>query len=147
MSGGGIMQRFWARAGTAYRAKVGKELTAHGLMYEDALVETEEVKLALSRLPAAVFNAREQRLKRAMVLSSQQKTLPPDVAAQIDPFESYLGALGSTRRGREMFACGRAGRVGDDSPIRVREFFGPSMPRTGKYLEAVEKEKQELLSS
>ena len=83
-----MMRAMWQRAGTAYRAKVGKELTAHGLMYEDALVETEEVKLALSRLPAAVFNAREQRPNRAMGLSCQQKTLPPDVAAQIDPFES-----------------------------------------------------------
>jgi hypothetical protein len=98
----------WARAGSAYRNKVGKELTAHGLMYEDALVETEEVKLALSRLPGAVFNAREQRLKRAMVLSCSQKTLPPDVAAQIDPFESYLGAP-------RALACARLhGRSGSE---------------------------------
>lgn len=44
-------------------------------MYEDCLIETEEVKLALKRLPPEILNAREQRLKRAMVLSSQIKTV------------------------------------------------------------------------
>jgi ubiquinol-cytochrome c reductase subunit 7 len=80
----------WKRASTAYRARVGKELAAHGLMYEDAMIETEDVKLALKRLPEHLLVAREQRLKRAMVLSSQQKTLPPEVATAFDPFESYL---------------------------------------------------------
>ena len=37
------------------------------------MIETEEVKLALSRLPKELLDAREQRLKRAMVLSSQSK--------------------------------------------------------------------------
>jgi len=46
-----------------------------GLMYEDCLIETDEVKLALKRLPGDLLNAREQRLKRAMVLSSQIKTV------------------------------------------------------------------------
>ena len=86
-----LVQKMWQRAGVAFRAKVGKELSAHGLLYEDALVETEEVKLALSRLPKDVFNAREQRLKRAMMLSCSHKTLPAEVAERIDPFESYLG--------------------------------------------------------
>lgn len=39
------------------------------------MIETEEVKLALARLPAELASAREQRLKRAMVLSSQYKTV------------------------------------------------------------------------
>ncbi len=86
-----FMRSMFQRASSAYRAKVGKELSAHGLLYEDALVETEEVKLALSRLPKDVFNAREQRLKRAMMLSCSHKTLPAEVAERIDPFESYLG--------------------------------------------------------
>ena len=96
-----ILNRAWGRLSNWYSAKVGRELSRHGesthtqptnqptrnkqtnetnlahrttgLMYEDALVETEEVKLALSRLPPHLLNAREQRLKRAMVLSSQQK--------------------------------------------------------------------------
>ena len=46
---------------------------ATGLLYEDVLIETEEVKLALSRLPKELLDARDQRLKRAMVLSSQSK--------------------------------------------------------------------------
>jgi len=80
----------WRRAGAAYRTKVGKELASHGLLYEDVMIETEEVKLALSRLPKELLNAREQRLKRAMVLSSQSKRLPPEVAAKIEPFKPYL---------------------------------------------------------
>lgn len=44
------------------------------------MIETTDVKLALSRLPKDVLNAREQRLKRAMVLSSQQHYLPEVVA-------------------------------------------------------------------
>ena len=59
-------------------------------MYEDVLIETADVKLALSRLPADVLNAREQRLKRAMVLSSQQRYLPDEVAEKIDPWQPYL---------------------------------------------------------
>jgi len=86
-----MLASLWNRASTAYRAKVGRELSNHGLLYEDCLIETEEVKLALKRLPPDVLNAREQRLKRAMVLSSQIKTLPPEVAEKLDPFESYLG--------------------------------------------------------
>ena len=36
------------------------------------------------------MNAREIRLKRAMVLSSQQKRLPPEVVAMQDPWKPYL---------------------------------------------------------
>jgi hypothetical protein len=61
-----------------------------GLLYEDILVETEDVKLALSRLPKDVLSAREQRLKRAMVLSSQQRYLPDEVIEKIDPWQPYL---------------------------------------------------------
>jgi hypothetical protein len=35
-----------------------------GLLYEDIMIETTDVKLALSRLPKDVLMAREQRLKR-----------------------------------------------------------------------------------
>ena len=86
----GFFAQLWKRAGTAYRAEVGKRLASRGLLYEDLLVETADVKLALSRLPKDVLAAREQRLKRAMVLGSQQRYLPDEVAAKIDPFEKYL---------------------------------------------------------
>jgi len=85
-----FLQRAMSRAGAAYRTKVGRQLSAHGLLYEDCLIETEEVKLALKRLPKDLMTAREQRLKRAMMLSSQQKELPSDIVAQLNPFESYL---------------------------------------------------------
>ena len=85
-----FLTKLWQRAGAAYRAEVGGRLASRGLLYEDLLVETEDVKLALSRLPKDVIAAREQRLKRAMVLSSQQRYLPEEVASKIDPFEKYL---------------------------------------------------------
>ena len=46
-----FVSKLFARAGVAYRAQVGKQLTNHGLLYEDLLIETADVKLALSRLP------------------------------------------------------------------------------------------------
>ena len=85
-----MLGQLWRRAGVAYRAKVGKELASRGLLYEDIMIETTDVKLALSRLPKDALNAREQRLKRAMVLSSQQRYLPDEVAAKIDPWQPYL---------------------------------------------------------
>ena len=54
------------------------------------MIETTDVKLALSRLPKDVLMAREQRLKRAMVLSSQQRYLPDEVSSMIDPWQPYL---------------------------------------------------------
>merc|ERR1719502_2353540 len=85
-----MLQQLWSRIGASYRAKVGKELASRGLMYEDIMIETADVKLALSRLPKDVLMAREQRLKRAMVLSSQQRYLPEEVADKIDPWQPYL---------------------------------------------------------
>ena len=85
-----MLAKIWAKMGTAYRAEVGKRLASRGLLYEDLLVETADVKLALSRLPKDVLAAREQRLKRALVLGSQQRYLPDEVADKIDPFERYL---------------------------------------------------------
>ena len=82
----GLLKRYQVH----YRTEVGRNLASRGLLYEDILVETQSVKLALSRLPKDVVNAREQRLKRAMVLSSQQRYLPDEVAAKIDPWQPYL---------------------------------------------------------
>ena len=84
------MEKLWQTAGKMYRAEVGKRLASRGLLYEDVLVETADVKLALSRLPKDVLMAREQRLKRALVLSSQQRYLPEEVAEKIDPYATYL---------------------------------------------------------
>ena len=81
---------FLTKFASMYRGVVGKELASRGLLYEDILVETADVKLALSRLPKDVLNAREQRIKRAMVLSSQQRYLPEEVASKIDPYSQYL---------------------------------------------------------
>ena len=85
-----FLKQAWSKLGQAYRGEVGKRLASRGLLYEDLLVETADVKLALSRLPKDVLNSREQRLKRAMVLSSQQRYLPDEVASKIDPYSQYL---------------------------------------------------------
>ena len=85
-----FFSKVMSRMGVAYRAKVGKELAGHGLLFEDVMIETANVKLALSRLPKDVLLSREQRLKRAMVLSSQSRQLPEEVQAKIDPFATYL---------------------------------------------------------
>ena len=46
-----MLQKIWSNMGKAYRAEVGKRLASRGLLYEDLLIETDDVKLALSRLP------------------------------------------------------------------------------------------------
>ena len=130
-----LVQKMWQRAGVAFRAKVGKELSGHGLLYEDVLVETEEVpaalpclqlglalvqprpplhippsprsrapvavpsgpppppatsrpqnsllqvKLALSRLPKDVMNAREIRLQKTRDIEERAPGRPPSPAA------------------------------------------------------------------
>ena len=68
---------------------VGQRLAAHGLLYEDVMIETADVKLALKRMPKELMVAREQRLKRAMMLDTQQKTLPPEVAALAMALSSF----------------------------------------------------------
>ena len=45
------MDKLWKGAAKMYRAEVGKRLASRGLMYEDVLVETADVKLALKRMP------------------------------------------------------------------------------------------------
>ena len=99
-----MMRAMWQRAGTAYRAKVGKELTAHGLMYEDALVETEEVKLALSRLPAEVFNAMASRCNpsRDIIVVDNTRGSPFDPSGEaIDTFWRTVGKIGIDATAKE----------------------------------------------
>jgi hypothetical protein len=174
----------------AYRTKVGKELAGHGetapgrvslkrycqhdstpfvmcagLLYEDVMIETEEVKLALSRLPKELLDAREQRLKRAMILSSQSKRVR---ARSLDCGQ----AVAQGREGRAGRATPKPhGRLGDcalssgfvtplsaDSvlpapvppvcpqlPPDVQAQIEPFTPYLSPYLEAIEKEKAELL--
>jgi len=80
----------YSRFAVAYRANLAKELRRYGLMAEDTLIETEEVKLALSRLPKQVIEARELRLKRALMLDMMGKELPEEVSLKYDPFDRYL---------------------------------------------------------
>ena len=52
--------------------------------------------------------AREQRLKRAMVLSSQQRYLPDEVADKIDPWRPYLSpylqAIEDSKKEQDLLA-------------------------------------------
>ena len=68
-----LVQKMWQRAGVAFRAKVGKELSGHGLLYEDVLVETEEVPAALPCLQLGLELPDDCRV--AFVNLSKQKPL------------------------------------------------------------------------
>ncbi len=58
-------------------------------MYDDTLIETPQVLLAISRLPKDVRIARERRIQRAFDLSTKQKECPVEFQPK-DPFDSYL---------------------------------------------------------
>ena len=66
---------------------------AAGLRYEDLLAENPTVNEALRRLPEHELVARDQRMKRAFVLSQKKIYLPEEL--QSDPLanEYYLDEL------------------------------------------------------
>lgn len=49
-----------------------------GLMRDDTIYETPDVKVAVQRLPERVYNDRMFRIKRALDLSLKQQILPKD---------------------------------------------------------------------
>lgn len=112
-----------------------------GLLYEDAIIETEEVKLALSRLPPNLLNAREQRLKRAMVLSSQYKEVSPDPPRPrgVPPTLRHIAHCQVDKR---LTPIAHPFQL----PPEIAEKIDPFESYLGPYLEQVEKEKVELLN-
>jgi len=79
----------------------------YGLRFEDLLLETPDVQLALARLPKDVLSDRDDRIKQALVLNTAGDQLPRDqwTKAEEDlPYLApYLAQVVQERRDREAF--------------------------------------------
>ena len=65
-----------------------KKLSELGLLYDDLIIETPTVTLALQRLSEEERQARWRRIKRAIDLDVKHATIP--VADQVSPRQYYL---------------------------------------------------------
>ncbi|KAI8510421.1 hypothetical protein Bbelb_113370 [Branchiostoma belcheri] len=61
-----------------------------GLLRDDTLRETEDVKEAVRRLPEDVYNARAFRIKRALDLDMKKQILPKDQWTKFEEDVRYL---------------------------------------------------------
>jgi len=79
----------------------------YGLRFEDVLLETPDVREALTRLPKDVLSARDDRIKQALVLHTGGDQLPRDQWTGEDddlPYLApYLAQVVQERRDREAF--------------------------------------------
>mmetsp|Transcript_84614 Transcript_84614/g.182414 ORF Transcript_84614/g.182414 Transcript_84614/m.182414 type:complete len:120 (+) Transcript_84614:35-394(+) len=77
----------------AYKNNLARRLAAYGVHYDDLLVETVDVKVAVSRLPEEQLIARQRRIKRAFDLSAKHEHMHVDKNAfnADDYLKSYLG--------------------------------------------------------
>jgi len=79
----------------------------YGLKFEDILLETDDVTQALKRLPKDVLSARDDRIKRALVLQTGGDQLPTNkwTTEQEDaPYLApYLAQVVQERRDLEAF--------------------------------------------
>ncbi|EDL39149.1 mCG8638 [Mus musculus] len=79
-----------------------------GLMRDDTLQETEDVKEAIRRLPEDLYNDRMFRIKRALDLTMMHQILPKDpwTKYEEDKFylEPYLKEVIRERKEREEWA-------------------------------------------
>lgn len=79
----------------------------YGLRFEDLLVETPDVQVALSRLPKDVLSDRDDRIKQAIVLHAGGDQLPKDQwtseATDLPYLAPYLAQVVQERRDREAF--------------------------------------------
>lgn len=64
-----------------------------GLMRDDCLNETPDVKEAIRRLPADVYDTRQFRISRAMYLSNRKDILPKDEWTKMEEDVRYLAPL------------------------------------------------------
>ncbi|XP_076437719.1 cytochrome b-c1 complex subunit 7-like [Babylonia areolata] len=61
-----------------------------GLMRDDCLYETSDVKEAIRRLPGEIYDARQFRISRAMYLSNRKEILPKDEWTKMEEDVRYL---------------------------------------------------------
>ena len=86
----GFLGQLWSKMGTAYRAEVGKRLASRGLLYEDLLVETADVKLAVRRGGKSTpENRPPARLKRRVLIVD--RVLLSRVRAALAPAQGRAG--------------------------------------------------------
>lgn len=94
-------------AGLDKRYTKGMNYRRYGLRFEDLLVETPDVREALFRLPKDVLAARDDRIKRALVLSAAGDELPQEQWTREEddlPYLApYLAMSVQERRDREAF--------------------------------------------
>jgi len=85
----------------------GMNYRRYGLFFEDLLIETPDVRAALFRLPKDVLSLRDDRIKRALVISTGGDELPKDqwtTQEQDLPYLApYLSSVVQERRDREAF--------------------------------------------
>ncbi|KAJ2948116.1 hypothetical protein O0L34_g9914 [Tuta absoluta] len=65
----------------------------YGLLRDDCLHETEDVKEALRRIPAHVVDERNFRIVRAMQLSIQKNILPKEEWTKYEEDKLYLSPV------------------------------------------------------
>jgi len=61
-----------------------------GLRHDDTLMETDEVKEALRRLPKSVLDERQFRISRALYLSMRKEVLPKEEWTKWEEDVKYL---------------------------------------------------------
>jgi len=85
----------------------GMNYRRYGLRFEDLLIETPDVREALFRLPKGVLAARDDRIKRALVLNTGGDELPKAAWTREEddlPYLApYLSLSVQERRDREAF--------------------------------------------
>jgi ubiquinol-cytochrome c reductase subunit 7 len=79
-------------AALRYQKALEKNLRKYGLRYDDLLDPLQDMDTAeaLRRLPQEEYDARQQRLKRAMDASLKHTPLDKEVQKQQTPFLPYL---------------------------------------------------------
>eukprot|EP00873_Tetraselmis_striata_P041248 jgi/Tetstr1/461512/TSEL_006618.t1 len=78
--------------GRSHQRVVATELKKYGLRYDDLLdpLSTGDIKNALERCPQEEVDLRNQRIKRAIDLSSKKQYLPAEMQAKQTPLQFYL---------------------------------------------------------
>ncbi|KAJ1452813.1 cytochrome b-c1 complex subunit 7 [Pelagophyceae sp. CCMP2097] len=94
--------KWWNGFCKNYQAQVAMELNQYGLRYDDIKIETDDVKLALDRLPQEERLMRARRFKRAFDLSFKKKVLTPELQAIQTPLKPYLTLLADQAKERRL---------------------------------------------
>ncbi|XP_044577879.1 cytochrome b-c1 complex subunit 7-like [Cotesia glomerata] len=89
-AGGSKVARFLISDGLKKWCYNQSRFNQYGLMHDDCIYESDEVKEALRRLPEDVMDARVFRIVRAMQLSCQKIVLPKEQWTKWEEDVRYL---------------------------------------------------------